>query len=234
MRPSQCERSEMGGQGALMLGVSAARLVSESASKVLSQYCATRQLLRQWVMTTIGYARVSTDRQSLDQQRDALNAAGVERIFTDKRSGARDDREGLAALLDYARAGDVVVVVALDRLGRSLSGIIRTVETLLARDVHLRSLRESIDTTTAVGHMLIGIFGSLAQYERTLINERSAAAREAARARGKAVGRPKALTTDQARQVRALRDAGEAVPALCATFGVSRASVYRALAEETP
>jgi DNA invertase Pin-like site-specific DNA recombinase len=182
-------------------------------------------------MATLGYARVSTDRQSLDQQRDALTAAGVERIFTDKRSGARDDREGLAALIDYAREGDVVVVVALDRLGRSLSGIIRTIETLTTAGVALRSLRESIDTTSAVGHMLIGIFGALAQYERTLINERSAAAREAARARGRHVGRPKALTPDQERQIRALHDAGEAVPALVATFGVSRATVYRLLAE---
>lgn len=183
-------------------------------------------------MATLGYARVSTDRQSLDQQRDALTAAGVERIFTDKRSGARGDREGLAALIDYAREGDVVVVVALDRLGRSLSGIIRTIETLTAAGVQLRSLRESIDTTTAVGRMLTGVFGALAEYERTLINERSAAAREAARARGKAVGRPKALTPDRERQIRALYAAGEPVPALVVTFGVSRATVYRLLAEE--
>lgn len=182
-------------------------------------------------MATIGYARVSTDRQTLDQQKDALNAAGIERLFHDKRSGARDDREGLTALLDYVREGDVVIVVALDRLGRSLSGIIRTVETLIAKGVHLRSLRESIDTTTAVGHMLIGIFGALAQYERTLINERSVAAREAARARGRHVGRPKALTPEQERQIRALHETGETVPALMATFGVSRATVYRLLAE---
>jgi DNA invertase Pin-like site-specific DNA recombinase len=184
-------------------------------------------------VTTLGYARVSTDRQSLDQQHDALTAAGAERIFTDKRSGARDDREGLAALIDYAREGDVVVVVALDRLGRSLSGIIRTIETLTAAGVQLRSLREGIDSTTAMGQFLTGIFGALAQYERTLINERSAAAREAAHARGKPVGRPTALSTDQARQVRALHEAGESVPALVATFGVSRATVYRALAEDT-
>lgn len=184
--------------------------------------------------TTLGYARVSTDRQSLDQQHDALAAAGAERIFTDKRSGVRDDREGLAALLDYARTGDVVVVVALDRLGRSLSGIIRTVEQLTAAGVALRSLREGIDSTTPMGQFLIGIFGSLAQYERSLINERSAAAREAARARGRHVGRPTALTADQARQVRALHDMGENVAALVSTFGVSRATIYRALAEQVP
>jgi DNA invertase Pin-like site-specific DNA recombinase len=113
----------------------------------------------------LGYARVSTDRQSLDQQHDALTTAGVEKVFSDKRSGARDDRAGLAALLDYSRDGDVVVVVALDRLGRSLSGIIRTIEALTEQGVALRSLRESIDTTTAVGRMLTGVFGALAGYE---------------------------------------------------------------------
>jgi DNA invertase Pin-like site-specific DNA recombinase len=182
-------------------------------------------------MTILGYARVSTERQSLEQQHDALTAAGVEKFFTDKRSGARDDREGLAALVDYAREGDVVVVVALDRLGRSLSGVVRTIETLTAAGVQLRSLRESIDTTTAVGHMLIGIFGALAQYERTLINERSAVAREARRTRGQSVGRPKALNAAQARQVRALHATGEGVAELMTTFGVSRATIYRALSE---
>lgn len=119
--------------------------------------------------------------------------------------GTIHDREGLAALIDYARKGDVVVVVALDRLGRSLAGVIRTIETLTAAGVQLRSLRESIDTTTTtVGRMLVGVFGALAEYERTLINERSAAARETARARGRPVGRPKALTPDQVRQLRAL------------------------------
>jgi len=86
-----------------------------------------------WMTSTVGYARVSTSHQSLDQQHDALTAAGCTRIFTDKLSGVRDDRPGLVALLDYARAGDTVVVVALDRLGRSLSGVIRTVETLRKR-----------------------------------------------------------------------------------------------------
>lgn len=185
-------------------------------------------------MTVLGYARVSTERQSLEQQHDALIAAGVDpaRIYTDKRSGARDDRKGLEDLLDYAREGDVVVVVALDRLGRSLTGIIRTSEALAAAGVQLRSLREGIDSATAMGRFLMGVFGSLAEYERTLINERSAAAREARRARGQSIGRPKALTADQARQVRALHVSGEGVPELMATFKVSRATIYRALSVE--
>lgn len=94
----------------------------------------------------MGYARVSTDHQLLDQQRDALAAAGCERVFTDQMSGVREDRPGLAALLDYVRDGDVVVVVALDRLGRSLSGVIRTIEALTEAGVLLRSLREDVPT----------------------------------------------------------------------------------------
>ena len=104
-------------------------------------------------MSVVGYARVSTDHQSLDQQHDALTATGCERIFTDKLSGVREDRPGLAALLDYTRAGDIVVVAALDRLGRSLSGVIRTVESLTERGVLLRSLREGVDYSTPTGRM---------------------------------------------------------------------------------
>jgi DNA invertase Pin-like site-specific DNA recombinase len=102
-------------------------------------------------MSDVGYARVSTAHQSLDQQHDALTAAGCTRIFTDKLSGVREDRPGLAALLDYARAGDTVVVVALDRLGRSLSGVIRTVETLTEAGVLLRSLRRASTTPRRPG-----------------------------------------------------------------------------------
>lgn len=101
------------------------------------------------------------------------------------------DREGLAEMLAYVRSGDTVVVVKLDRLGRSLSGIIRTIETLAERGIVLRSLLESIDTSTSVGRMLVGIFGSLAEYERSLIVERSEVAREAVRSRGKQTDRPR-------------------------------------------
>lgn len=179
----------------------------------------------------IGYARVSTSTQSLDQQHDALAAAGVTRTFSDTMSGARDDRAGLAQMLAYAREGDTVTVVALDRLGRSLSGIIRTIETLSARGIALRSLRESIDTSTPVGRMLAGVFGSLAEYERSLIAERSAAAREAARARGKQTGRPRALDANQVALARRMRETGESVPTICGTLKVGRSTLYRLLAE---
>lgn len=188
-------------------------------------------------MKIVGYAGVSTGHQSLEAQTDALTAAGCERIFSDKFSGAREDRPGLARLLDYVRPGDTVVVVALDRLGRSLSGVIRTVETLTNAEVLLRSLREGIDYSTSTGRMLAGstgrmlagIFASLAEYERDLIHERAAAAREAARLRGRHTGRPPTLTADQARQVRSLRAGGESITDLTRSFGASRATIYRAL-----
>ncbi|QFZ17566.1 recombinase family protein [Saccharothrix syringae] len=185
-------------------------------------------------MAVLGYARVSTTSQVLDRQIDALVAAGVpeDRIYTDKISGAKDDRPGLAALLDYVREGDTVVVHSLDRLGRSLSGLLRTVETFKERGVVLRSLKESIDTSTDVGVMLLGIFGTLAQYERALINERAADARAAAKARGKQTGRPRALAPDQVALARRMRAAGESVATICGTLKVSRATLYRVLGED--
>jgi len=183
----------------------------------------------------LGYARVSTQRQVLDQQLDALTAAGVdpERVWTEKMSGKRDDRPELAALLKYARKGDTIVVWRLDRLGRSLSHVVRTVEDLTRRGVHVRSITDGADSSTPTGRMMIGILATMAEYERELINERSTAARQARADRGKPVGRPAALTDDQARQIRSLHDGGESVPSLVTSFGVSRATVYRAL-RDTP
>ena len=167
--------------------------------------------------------------ESLEARSHALTAAECGRIVSDKFSSAREDRPGLARLLDYVRPGDTVVVVALDRLGRSLSGVIRTVETLTNAEVLLRSLREGINYSTSTGRMLAGIFASLAEYERDLIHERAAAAREAARLRGRHTGRPPKLTADQARQVRSLRAGGESITDLTRSFGASRATIYRAL-----
>jgi len=180
--------------------------------------------------TLLGYCRVSTSHQSLDQQLDALHAVGVAKVFTDTGSGARNDRPGLAELMTYTRSGDTVVVVALDRLGRSLSGIVRTVETLGERGVLLRSLREGVDTSTATGRMVLGIFASLAEYERTLIAERAAAAREAARSRGRQVGRPPALTAEQVALAQRMRAHGESVTTICTTLKVGRSTLYRHLA----
>jgi len=158
---------------------------------------------------------------------------GVERIFEDKLSGARADRPGLAALLDYAREGDTVTVVAPDRLGRSLSGIIRTIEQLQSKGVALKSIREGIDYSTPVGKMVAGILGALAEYERTLINERAASAREAARARGRQVGRKRVLNESKMAQARILRANGQTMAEICSTLGVARATLYRELKGDT-
>src|SRR6516162_11047343 len=145
----------------------------------------------------IGYARVSTGHQSLDQQLDALTAAGVDpkRVYTDKLSGTstREQRPGLASLLDYARPRDAIVVVGIDRLGRNAAEVMTTVRDLRDRDIVLRSLREGIDTSNATGRVVAGVLASLAELELELGRERRAAAREARRARGQAIGRPKAL-----------------------------------------
>jgi len=158
---------------------------------------------------------------------------GVERIFEDKLSGARADRPGLAALLDYAREGDTVTVVAPDRLGRSLSGIIRTIEQLQSKGVALKSIREGIDYSTPVGKMVAGILGALAEYERTLINERAASAREAARGRGRQVGRKRVLNESKIAQARILRANGQTMAEICSTLGVARATLYRELKGDT-
>lgn len=182
---------------------------------------------------TVAYVRVSTRAQHLDRQHDTLTESGIsfDRTFEDKSTGRKFDRAGLTAMLDYVRTGDVVVVASLDRLGRSLSEVIRVADDLHGRGVILKSLRESIDYSTSVGRMLAGIFAALAEYEVELTSERAAEARAAAAARGKQTGRPKALTADQVRQVRSLHAGGESVADLTRSFKVSRATVYRALAE---
>ena len=181
-------------------------------------------------MTTLGYVRVSTRRQTTDAQVDALTQAGVQEqhIYADVLSGARDDRPGLADLLRYAREGDTIVVVALDRLGRSLSHMLRTIEDLGERGISLRSLREGIDFSTATGRLQAAIFSAMAQYERELLKERAAVAREAAAARGRHVGRPRALTDEQTRAARVLREAGNDITSIAATLRCSRATIYRA------
>src|SRR6201996_2464968 len=183
----------------------------------------------------LGYARVSTGHQSLDQQLDALTAAGVEpdRVYTDKLSGTstREQRPGLAALLDYARPGDAIVVVGIDRLGRNAAEVMTTIRELAQHNVVLRSLREGIDTSNATGRMVAGVLASLAELE--LGRERRAAAREARRARGQHIGRPKALDEKKAALAMRMHASGESASTIANTLGVSRATVYRVLAEQT-
>lgn len=181
----------------------------------------------------LGYARVSTGHQSLDQQTDALTAAGVDptRIYTDKLTGTstKEQRPGLAALLDYARSGDVIVVVGIDRLGRNAAEVMLTIRDLGERGIVIRSLREGIDTSNATGRMIAGVLASLAELELELQRERVAAAKAARKARGGNIGRPPKLTPAQIRQAEELRAAGEPVDQIAETFGVGRDAVYRAL-----
>lgn len=182
----------------------------------------------------IGYARVSTDHQSLDQQVDALIAAGVdaERIYSDKLSGTstREQRPGLTALLDYARPGDAIVVVGIDRLGRDAAEVMTTIRELGEHDIVLRSLREGIDTSNATGRMVAGVLASLAELELELGRERRSAAREARRARGQSIGRPKALDATKAALAQRMHTSGESAATIASALGVSRATVYRVLA----
>jgi DNA invertase Pin-like site-specific DNA recombinase len=141
----------------------------------------------------VGYARVSTQDQNPALQLDALKAAGCEKVFVEKASGAQRDRPELLAALDTLRAGDSLVVWKLDRLARSLKQLIETVELLDSRSIGLRSLTEAIDTTTAGGKLIFHVFGALAEFERSIIRERTKAGLDAARALGKKGGRPPAL-----------------------------------------
>jgi DNA invertase Pin-like site-specific DNA recombinase len=185
----------------------------------------------------IGYARVSTGHQSLDQQLDALTAAGLapKRVYSDKLSGmsTREQRPGLAALLDYARPGDVIVVVGIDRLGRNAAEVMTTIRELGERGIVLRSLREGIDTSNATGRMVAGVLASLAELELELGRERRAAAREARRIRGQHIGRPKALDVKKAGLAQRMHAGGESASTIANTLGVSRATVYRVLADQT-
>src|SRR5215213_8415419 len=152
----------------------------------------------------IGYARVSTDDQNLDLQRDALEKAGCERIFTDRVTGTKAERKGLTEALSHLRSGDTLIVWRLDRLGRSLRHLIDTVTDLQERGIGFKSLQESIDTTTSGGKLVFHIFGALAEFEREIIRERTQAGLTAARSRGKTGGRPKALTEKQVQMLRNL------------------------------
>jgi DNA invertase Pin-like site-specific DNA recombinase len=186
--------------------------------------------------TQLGYARVSTAHQSLDQQMDALTAAGVDtaRVYTDKLSGTstRQQRPGLAALLDYARQGDAIVVVGIDRLGRNAAEVMMTIRDLGERGIVLRSIREGIDTSNASGRMVAGVLASLAELELELGKERRTAARDARRSRGQHIGRPRALDADKAELARRMHASGESAGTIATALRVSRATVYRVLAAD--
>jgi len=182
----------------------------------------------------VGYMRVSTDgaRQGLDLQRDALLTAGVDErhLFEDRVSGSRGDRAGLAKALAFVRPGDCLVVWKLDRLGRSLPHLLTTVTDLKARGIAFRSLTEQMDTTTPQGEFLFHIFGALAQFERSLTQERVQAGLVAARRRGRRGGRPATIDAEKLAAVTAALDGGATKAAVCRTFGLKRSTLLDTLA----
>lgn len=178
----------------------------------------------------IGYARVSTQDQTLDPQLDLLKENGCEKIFTDVVSGVRADRPGLLALKSYVRAGDTVVVVRLDRMGRSLKDLVLTVEDFEKRDIKFVSLNENIDTVSSTGKLIFHLFTALAEFERNLIKERTVAGLKSARARGRVGGRRFKLTAPEVKMLKALYESQKiSVSDIAAKFKITRRSVYNYL-----
>src|SRR5215213_7304192 len=179
----------------------------------------------------LGYARVSTTDQQPQLQVDALERAGCYRVFTETASG---DRPTLEQLWDQLRPGDTLVVWKLDRLGRSLRHLVDTVTGLADRGIGFRSLEEAIDTTTPGGKLVFHVFAALAEFERDLIRERTAAGLAAARARGRRGGRPSVMTAHKARVAQEMYRSGQCtVATIATTLGVSRASIYRHVADSS-
>ncbi len=170
--------------------------------------------------------------EPLALQLDALAAAGCGKVFEDRASGARADRAGLQAALDYVRGGEVLVVWKLNRLGRSLPRLIETVTTLSKRGVEFRSLTEAIDTTTSGGRLIFHIFGALGQFERDLIQERTRAGLVAAAARGRKGGRKPVITDDKLKRARGMVGKGLTVREIATRLKVGKTALYEALRAE--
>ncbi|MDX6758048.1 recombinase family protein [Streptomyces sp. F8] len=183
----------------------------------------------------VGYARVSTDDQEAQLQHDALTAAGCTRIFTDKASGKNTDRPELTAALDYARPGDTLCVWKLDRFARSLIDLVTLVDSLAARGIGFKVLTgalASIDPNTPDGRLMLQVVGAMAEFERSLIKDRTRAGLDAARAQGRVGGRPAVMDADKLAAAKARKAKGESVTAIAKALGVSRATLYRALSDE--
>ena len=174
----------------------------------------------------LGYARVSTHTQDLEVQKHRLKERGAIRIFEDVVSGRNFDRAGLTALIDYARPGDMVCVVRLDRLGRSLKELLETVETLKQKQIDLLSLEEKIDTSSAAGELVFHVFGAIAHFEGRLIAERTKDGIESARLKGKRLGRPP-LDNEKIDAAFKLIEAGTSPTETAKQLGLGRSTLYR-------
>ena len=183
----------------------------------------------------IGYARVSTSEQTLALQRDALREAGCGKVFTDQGvSGTAAARPGLDRAIKAMKKGDTLVVWKLDRLGRSLSHLVATINELGERGVGFQSLSDPIDTTNAGGRLVLHMMGALAEFERSLIVERTRAGLKAAKRRGAQLGRKPVLTSAQVTHARRLIDGGESPKAVANSFQVGRTTLWRALKSRKP
>ncbi|ABW15714.1 Resolvase domain [Parafrankia sp. EAN1pec] len=187
----------------------------------------------------LGYARVSTTKQSLERQLDALAAAGIPtgRIFTDKKTGATVDREGLTALLAYARPGDTIVVHTLDRLGRNLREVLNLVHDLAEKHIGVRSLADPLPINTAdegMGRIAFLLLALFAEMERTFTAERAANARAVAEAKGRHVGRPLAHPTGKIEYARLLKARGDSLGTIATKTGIPKTSLHRYLAGSEP
>ena len=180
----------------------------------------------------IGYARVSSAGQNPDSQVDALKEAGCGRIFSDRMTGSRMERPGWDRLMDYARAGDTLVVTELSRMTRSLLNLLETAQVLEQRQIHLVSLRENIDTGTATGRCFLSMMGAIHQMERELRAERAAAGRASAKARGKTGGRPRTDVAKLANAKILYENSDKTADEVCQIVGIGRRTFFAYLAEQ--
>jgi len=179
-------------------------------------------------MTTYGYARVSTDGQKLEAQETELKAAGVEKIFKEKMSGAETNRPSLSKALAALQPGDVLVVTRLDRLARSTRNLLNILATVGEKGAGFRSLRDSwADTTSPHGRLMLAILGGLAEFERELIKTRTSEGRERAKSRGVHLGRKPKLTLHQRREAIARRATGEAIVEIARSYNVAHSTISR-------